>query len=293
MKFADPIGDTEYLTSLETLASLVEQKGVHLIDTREPEEYAEDHIPGAVNIYEIFTYLSTRENGGYEAMGRIFAALFGSAGLSGDERVVVYEDAMDNGYGRSCRGRFLLQYLGHKNATVLHGGYQAWLAAGLPVTSELSSVIPKIFSVRIDSSIMLSAEEMLDSLADPKIIKLDVRDRAEWLGISSSPYGPDFAPRKGRIPGAVWIEWYRLMKQDGPIPWFKKPQEIAEILAEVGITPKSVVHIYCFKGARTSNVFIALKMAGVEKVRNYFGSWNEWSRDTNLPIDKGHPNRTA
>ena len=291
MNLTDPLGDTEYITSVETLSRLVEEKNVHLIDTREPEEYAEDHIPGAINMYEIFTYLATRENGGYEALHRNFAALFSSAGLSGNERVVVYEDAMDNGYGRSCRGRFILQYLGHKNATVLHGGYQAWLANGLPVTCELPSIKPKIFPVQTDSSIMLSAEEMLASLDNPNIIKLDVRDRAEWLGISSSPYGPDFAPRKGRIPGAVWIEWYRLMKQDGPIPWFKKPQEIAEILTEVGITPKSVVHIYCFKGARTSNVFIALKMAAVQKVRNYFGSWNEWSRDSNLPIETGHPRR--
>jgi thiosulfate/3-mercaptopyruvate sulfurtransferase len=287
----DPIGDTEYLTSVETLARLVEQKAVHVIDTREPEEYAADHIPGAVNIYEIFTYLATKENGGYEAMRRIFAALFSSAGLCGDERVVVYEDAMDNGYGRSCRGRFILQYLGHKQATVLHGGYQAWLEAGLPVTAEVPVVTPKVFPVRPNASIILTAEEMLASLANPAIIKLDVRDRAEWMGISSSPYGPNFAPRKGRIPGAVWIEWYRLMQQDGPIPWFSPPDEVRAVLAEAGITPATTVHVYCFKGARTSNVFIALKMAGVQKVRNYFSSWNEWSRDPGLPIETGHPSR--
>ena len=288
----DPVGDNEYLTSVETLAQLVRQQAVTVIDTREPGEYAADHIPGAVNIYEIFTYLATKENGSYEAMRRIFAALFGAAGLSGEERVVVYEDAMDNGYGRSCRGRFILQYLGHKNATVLHGGYQAWLEAGLPVTAEAPLVTPRVFPVRPDPSIILTAEEMLASLANPGIVKLDVRDRAEWMGISSSPYGPDFAPRKGRIPGAVWIEWYDLMQQDGPIPWFKSPDELRDVFAEMGVTPESTVHVYCFKGARTSNVFIALKMAGVQKVRNYFSSWNEWSRDPNLPIEKGHPRPT-
>ena len=288
---ADPVGDNDYLTSVGTLARLVEQGEVHLIDAREPADYAEGHIQGAVNIYEIFTYLATRENGGYEAMRRIFAALFSSAGLCGDERVVVYEDAMDNGYGRSCRGRFILQYLGHQNATVLHGGYQAWLEAGLPVTAEVRAVTPKVFPIRPDPSIILTAEEMLASLANPSIIRLDVRDRAEWLGISSSPYGPDFAPRKGRIPGSVWIEWYDLMQQDGPIPWFKPPQELSEVFAKIGITPASTVHVYCFKGARTSNVYIALKMAGVQTVRNYFSSWNEWSRDPTLPIEKGHPSR--
>jgi thiosulfate/3-mercaptopyruvate sulfurtransferase len=285
----DPIGDNEYLTSIETLAGLVSQKAVAVIDTREPDDYAAGHIPGAVNIFEIFTYLATKGNGGYDALRRIFAALFSTAGLGGDERVVVYEDAMDNGYGRSCRGRFILQYLGHKNATVLHGGYQAWLEAGLPVTAEVPAVTPRVFPVKLEPSIMLTAEEMLASLADPSIVKLDVRDRAEWMGISSSPYGPDFAPRKGRIPGAAWIEWYRLMRQDGPIPWFRPPEEMQAIFAEANISADTPVHVYCFKGARTSNVFIALKMAGVKTVRNYFSSWNEWSRDPTLPIEKGHP----
>jgi len=44
-----------------------------------------------------------------------------------------------------------------------------------------------------------------------------VRDRVEWIGASSSPYGVDFAPRKGRLPGAIWIPWYDFMdkREDG------------------------------------------------------------------------------
>ncbi|MEO0829940.1 MAG: rhodanese-like domain-containing protein, partial [Pseudomonadota bacterium] len=53
------------------------------------------------------------------------------------------------------------------------------------------------------------------------------------------------------------------------------------------------VIIYCFKGARASNSFLALKEAGVQKVGIYFGSWNEWSRDESLPIDGGLPYAVA
>ena len=49
------------------------------------------------------------------------------------------------------------------------------------------------------------------------------------------------------------------------------------------------VYLYCFKGARASNTFLALKNAGVKDVRMYFGSWNEWSRDPSLPIEEGLP----
>ncbi len=65
----------------------------------------------------------------------------------------------------------------------------------------------------------------------------------------------------------------------------------AELQAEcatVGIDADSTVYVYCFKGARASNTLVALKEAGVTDVRLYFGSWNEWSRNPELPIETGH-----
>lgn len=279
----------KYLISVEALAARRGREDLVIVDTREPEDYQLDHIPRAVNIHDIFTYLATWENGGYPAMRRHFGKIFGEAGLSGREEVVVYEDAMDSGYGRSCRGWFILKHLGHPNVRVLHGGYQAWLESGHPTTAATPEVQPRIFPVKPDSNIILTTEEMQRSLDDPHIIKLDVRDRIEWLGSSSSPYGPDFTPRKGRIPGAVWLEWYRLLDQEGNIPFFKRPEELRAIFTEAGINAASRVHIYCFKGSRTSCVFIALKMAGIDNIRNYFASWNEWSRDLALPIEEGYP----
>ncbi len=283
--------DNEYLTDIETLAGLIGQSGIVLIDTRTPAEYAEGHLPGARNIHEIFTYLSTEENGGYESMRQRFAALFGAAGVCGEERVIVYEDALDNGYGRSCRGWFILRHLGHRNVTILNGGYQAWLDRGLPVTTEVPWEDPKVFVDRPDHEIMLTAREMRIGLERPDVIKLDCRDHVEWVGTSSSPYGPDFAPRKGRIPGALWLEWYQTMHRKSGIYWFKSPDELRGVFSAEGITEESTVYLYCFKGARTSNVFIAMKMAGIANVRNYFASWNEWSRDPSLPIETGYPGR--
>jgi len=280
-----------YLTSIDELYRILNCKDIVIIDTREPEDYNFEHIPGSINIYDIFTYLSTKENGGYEAMQNHFAQLFAQAGISGSEEVIVYEDAMDNGYGRSCRGYFILKNLGYTKVTVLHGGFQAWNRKNLPVTKEIPLPTPKLFPVSIDNSILVNSAEMLASLTDKSIIKLDVRDHAEWIGVSSSPYGPDFAPRKGRLPGAIWLEWYNMMKNVHSIPWFKEPDELKEIFTKVGIKSDSNVIIYCFKGARTSNVYICMKMAGIENVRCYFGAWNEWSRDPELPIQTGYPKR--
>lgn len=260
-----------------------------IIDTRSPDAYAAGHIPGAVNMHDIFTFLATSSKEGLEELRTKFAEAFGAAGLSGEEVAVIYEDSMDSGFGQSCRGYFLLEFLGYPKAAILHGGYQAWLAEKMPTSTDVPSPEAKTFPVdESAASVMLTQDDMLAVLDKPEVVKLDVRDVDEWVGTSSSPYGIDFCPRKGRIPGAVWLEWYRMMKPGEEVPVFKSKEELQAECTTVGINPDSTVYLYCFKGARASNTFVALKEAGVKDVRLYFGSWNEWSRDPELPIESGH-----
>lgn len=273
------------LISPEDLSQLLKSEKVVVIDTRDPESYAAGHIPGAVNLRDIFTFLATSTPEGLGTLRDTFAAAFGAVGLSGAETAVLVEESMNSGFGQSCRGYFLLKWLGYPKAMVLHGGLAAWKAAELPLCTKPVTPAPATFPLHDGGTeIMVDKAAMLASLADAKVVKLDVRDVDEWIGASSSPYGVDFCPRKGRIPGAVWIEWYRMMKP-GAVPQFKNRAEILAECATVGITADSPVILYCFKGARASNTFLALKEAGVKDVRMYFGSWNEWSRDMTLPIE--------
>jgi len=277
------------LISPSQLQNMSNSLSTVIIDTRAPDAYASGHIPGAVNIHDIFTFLATSSKEGLEELRGKFAEAFGAAGLSGEEVAVIYEDSMNTGFGQSCRGYFLLQFLGYPKAAILHGGYQAWLAEGLPVSIDVPTPEAKVFPVDdAAASVMLTVDDMLAALDKPDTVKLDVRDVDEWVGSSSSPYGIDFCPRKGRIPGAVWLEWYRMMKPGEEVPVFKSKEELQAECATVGISPDSTVYLYCFKGARASNTFVALKEAGVKDVRLYFGSWNEWSRDPKLPIESGH-----
>lgn len=272
------------------LAALLDDEDVVLIDTRDPASFAAGHVPGAINAHDIFTYLATSTPEGQDELRTKFAGIFGDAGLSGKELAVVYEQSMNTGFGQSCRGYFLLKCLGYPRAAVLHGGFTAWTGLNLPTSTEVIEPTPKPFPVDLQAaSLIVDAGTMLEAVSDPSIVKLDVRDVDEWVGDSSSPYGVDFCPRKGRIPDARWLEWYRMMKpgENGPI--FKSRNEILAECQTVGITPDTPVILYCFKGARTSNTFIALKEAGIKDVRTYFGSWNEWSREMSLPIDEGVP----
>lgn len=270
------------------LAALQAAEPVVLIDTRDPEAYAAGHIPGAVNLREVFTYLATSTAEGLQALKATFAKALGDAGLSGQETAVFYEDAMNSGYGQSCRGYFLLTWLGYPKIKVLNGGYSAWKAAGLPVSTEAAAPVPATFPELPQADVMLTQADVLAALGTDAVL-LDVRDVDEWIGDSSSPYGKDFAPRKGRIPGARWIEWYRFMKPSAQGPMIKSPDEVRAECASAGIAPGDSVYLYCFKGARASNTFLALRQAGFADVRMYFGSWNEWSRDPALPIETGLP----
>ena len=277
---------TPILISPDDLNTIAASGSAVIIDTRSPESFAAGHIPGAVNLHEIFTYLATSSAEGMAELNAKFAAAFGAAGLSGAETAIIYEQSMDTGFGQSCRGYFLLKHLGYPNARILHGGLKAWIGAGKPVTTATATPVKKTFpAIPATSAVMIDQAAMLAALDDPEIVKLDVRDVDEWIGESSSPYGKDYCPRKGRLPGSRWLEWYRMMKPTAAGPMFKSKDEILAECASVGISADTPVYLYCFKGARASNTFVALKEAGIKDVRIYFGSWNEWSRDPSLPIE--------
>jgi thiosulfate/3-mercaptopyruvate sulfurtransferase len=265
--------------------SLISKDNTVVIDIREEEDYQKNHIPGAVSIPDIFFYLVETTDEGLKALQDKFQALFSTAGITSDKTVIVYEDAFDKRYGASCRGYWLLTYLGHPNTGILDGGYSAWKEANLPVDKIISKPVPSSFELNINSDILATKDEVLASLNNPNIKLLDNRDRVEWTGKSSSPYGIDFAPRKGRIPGTRWIEWYNFMERSKGLPYFKSPEKVRALCAEYGLYPDDDIIIYCFKGARVSSTFVAMKLAGFKHLRNYIGSWNEWSRNDKLPIN--------
>ncbi len=277
------------LISVTELDALMKSEAVVMIDTRDADAYQSGHIPGAANLREIFTFLATSTAEGLLELKGTFEQHFGAIGLSGIETAVFYEDALNSGYGQSCRGYYLLTWLGYPKIKVLNGGYSAWKASGM--STSIDAVEPKAAAFPTDltmADVMLTKDEMLAALGTDTVL-LDVRDIDEWIGDSSSPYGKDYAPRKGRIPGAKWLEWYRFMKPSAQGPMIKSPDEVRAEAATAGISTTDTVYLYCFKGARASNTFLALKQAGFDDVRMYFGSWNEWSRDPALPIKSGLP----
>jgi thiosulfate/3-mercaptopyruvate sulfurtransferase len=274
------------LYNCSEIEQLMQTNRACLVDVRDSEDFQKGHIPGAVNIPEIFYQLCSTTESGLSDLQTFFSELFSNAGIRRDKTLVFYEDKLNTRYGGSCRGYFISCYLGHPDSGVLEGGLSQWLDEGHALSDQTQKPQRSNFVAQVNSAILASRNDVLQALEDSSVKLLDNRDEIEWVGESSSPYGKDFVPRKGRLSGAVWIEWYEFLRDlDSPIALFKSPEEIRELCASHNLYPDDDIIIYCFKGARASNTYVALKMAGFSHIRNYFGSWNEWSRDEKLPID--------
>ncbi|WP_141260288.1 sulfurtransferase [Komagataeibacter diospyri] len=284
---------TTVLYSPDDVRRLLASGDAVVIDVRDRKDFDAGHIPGAVNMPDIFTYLAETTQDGLHMLQQTFASLFADYGLDGKKTAIVYEDALHTRYGASCRGYWILSYLGYPAVGILDGGLSAWRRSGGALTTETVTPARTTFPLHINAGLMATYEDVRAALGSPTVRLLDNRDRVEWLGESSSPYGVDFAPRKGRMPGAVWIEWYDFMKVTDNHAAFRSADEIRALAASRGLRPDDDIIIYCFKGARAANTYVALASAGFSRLRIYMGSWNEWSRNPALPIEDGLPKAAA
>lgn len=264
----------DFLIEPEELLDEARRGDVLIVDARKPADYAKGHIPGAVNFstYDVFA-LDTRANG-LAAFAQDMAVRYADAGISAYRAVVLYEEGTGM---RAARDAWILQYLGHARVRMLHGGLNAWLAADCNLSGEAAGEWTVALRVRSRPELVIGFEEIAGRLGRDLTL-LDVRDTAEHAGRDRTAC----CARRGFIPGSVWIEWTRFLEGGR----FKSPQAIRGLLQESGVDPESEIVPYCHRGARSANTYYALKHAGLPKVRNYIGSWHEWSARSELPIEK-------
>jgi thiosulfate/3-mercaptopyruvate sulfurtransferase len=278
---------TKILYSPAECAALLKTGSLVFIDVRDGHDFDRGHISGAVNIPELYYTLSTTTPDGVSELQDVLTPLFSRAGISGGQTVVFCEDNLSTRYGGSCRGYFQLALFAYPNIGILDGGLERWQAEGYPLTTHSTVTVSSRFNFNIQADELATIDDVLHAVEDPRIKLLDDRDAVEWYGLASAPaqeYGVDFTPRKGRIPGACWIEWKTFMETVDGMSRFKSPERIRALCAQAGLYTDDPIIVYCFKGARSSNTFIALKTAGFRHIKNYLGSWNEWSRSPEAPV---------
>ena len=258
----------------QELQDLARQDEVLIMDARKAPEYAKGHIPGAVNFstYDVFA-LDTRPSG-LAAFAQDMARRYAAVGVSKFRPIVVYEDSTGT---RAARDAWILQYLGHPRVKMLHGGLAAWRAAGCDMSLERTGDWTVALRVRERWELVIGCDEIAERLGQPDLTLLDVRDANEHAGRDNTAC----CTRRGCIPGSRWIEWTEFLEGGK----YKSPQAIRAVLEKHGVDAGSEIVPYCHRGARAANTYYALLHAGLPKVRNYIGSWHEWSARGDLPVE--------
>jgi len=262
------------LTTPQELQKKLAAANLCLVDVRPAEEFARGHIPGAVHFDLFGLSLVDTSDAPLKAFMYMIHHVLELRGVSESTEVVFYED---NSGMRAARGLWFLEFFGHQNVRILDGGIQAWKAAGLAVTTEAASPKTAAFKSSERREVLATVDDVLHSLDNKEISILDTRSKGEYLGTHVR------AARGGAIPGAIHIEWTDNLDANGK---FKSDAELTAMYSRAGITPDKEVISYCQGGYRAAHSYVALRLIGFPKVRNYIGSWKEWGDRTDLPIEK-------
>ena len=264
----------ELLTTPADLQTKPGRSSLILIDTRPAEKFAQGHIPGAVHFDLFGLSLVDTSPAPLKAFMAMIAHVFEMRGVDLEKEVVFYDD---NSGVRAARGLWFLEYFGHQNVHVLDGGIHAWIESGYPVPTEALSPKTTHFKTAERRELLATAEDVLHSLNQKTICIVDTRSDDEYMGRTIR------AARGGAVPGAVHLEWTNNLDSKGR---YKPAPELRQMYSRLGVTPDKEVIPYCQGGYRSAHTYLALRLIGFPKVRNYLGSWGEWGNRLDLPIEK-------
>lgn len=207
----------------------------------------------------------------------LFAAFLGRIGWQPGKLLVAYDEGPN---AVASRLWWLMRYFG-RPAALLDGGLAAWTAAGLPLeTGDPAPTAAPAPDLVPDAAMTLGAPDILRSLDTKDLQLVDARASQRFSGEVEM-----LDTRAGHIPGSINRPFAANLLLDGR---FKDAEQLREEFDELldGRQPGAVAHT-CGSGVTACHNLFAMELAGLAGSRLYAGSWSEWIRDPDRPIETG------
>jgi thiosulfate/3-mercaptopyruvate sulfurtransferase len=264
----------ELLVDTMWLVAHLNEPSIRIVDLR-PRGYAEAHIPGAVWLDNNAIRVAKRPPHFLPTPAE-FEELMSKLGISNATRVVAYDE---RGGIYATRLWWILNYYGHSNVALLNGGWTAWTAGQHPMTPNLPVIATTAFKVRPGTVKVATADDVRGAINRRGVKLIDARTQAEIDGTDLRGI-----KRGGYIESSIPVYWEDTL--DPTTRTFKSAAEIQKLYRDRGVSASDEVITYCQVGMRASHDLFTLALIGhdLSKLRNYYGSWEEWGNREDTPI---------
>ena len=272
-------GEVELLMTPAMVSAIPEHQRV-VVDTRSSWKFVLSHIPGAINLgdWQEFTHTVNGVKGLLKEDKSFIANKLGPLGVSSDKTIVIYGEPNDP-WRTDGRFFWMFERYGFQRVALLDGGLAGWKQAGKKIqrgrqNSTLQSNLTTK-DINLNNQVIADKELIKKVLLDKNFKIIDNRIRKEFDG--TTPYG---SPRGGHIPNAIHIHWPKFFQTNGNL---KTLPALNSLLDQNGIRTDQEIIVYCTGGVRSAMAYFVFRYMGF-KVRNYDGSWWDWSRSS-FPIE--------
>lgn len=272
--------EVSYLIESDELKAIAKQPNIKIIDFRKKEIYKKEHIVDALNIWRTDIEDSTYDYKGIMASKTQIETLFGKLGIKTEDTIIVYDDI---GLCNASRLWWLLQNYDFKNVKLLYGGIKAWKSKNGETSNLTPTLKETVFKLNANPKMCyyVSKEEVQDALKGNTTV-LDTRTANEFSGKTQK----NGATKGGRIPKSIHIDWGEAINytEDKSL---KSLKELEIIYNKLNIKKTDSIIVYCHSGVRSAHTtFVLTQLLGYKNVKNYDGSWIEWSYFKDLPFEK-------